>query len=1557
MKFNQDYKSRFRILKGGKISLVISTLLGSITLSFASPSGGTVTSGNASISVSGTTTTISQATSKASINWQSFSIAANETVNFVQPDINSITLNRVIGNETSIIHGALNANGQVWILNSNGVLFGRNTSINTAGLLATTKNLSDANFNAGNYNFQGTSTQSVVNLGSINIKDSGYAVLLANLVTNDGSINVVKGKVHLTGAEEVTINLNGNSLVNLTVNKGVLDAYVQNKGAIYASAGEIYLTTNTVNELLKGVVNNTGILEANSIDGITGKINISSNIIINNGEITAQAGSIKIKTNFLNDAGLTDVSSIHKKAGTISINALQIRQSSKAILKADSINNEAGTISIISDVNNINSDFYLSGNISAQGKNGGNINITANKVALVGAKLDASGENQAGTIKLGGDWQGAQTSVSNSKEMFLSSSTQIKNSGNNGTIVVWSDEKTEFSAKILAKKTKLEVSSKENLAFNGSQLEVKSILLDPKNIEIVEAGSALSYTKIDASNSSGTKFGKHVLELSNKNFVITHEDATIGSISNVGAVYLYAEDGTLISTLTGAKENDNIGSNGITALTNGNYVVRSSSWDNGTVENVGAVTWGNSASGINGLVDVSNSLVGTQTDDKVGDAGITALTNGNYVVRSSSWDNGTVENVGAVTWANGTTGINGSVDVSNSLVGTQTDDKVGDTGITALTNGNYVVSSSFWDNASVVDAGAVTWANGTTGINGSVDASNSLVGTQTEDKVGFSRTINYTDTVVQGITALNNGNYVVISYKWDNASLVDVGAVTWADGTTGISGEVSASNSLVGRVALDEAGRGGVTSLTNGNYVVSSSFWNQGSNANAGAVTWANGTTGLVGEILESNSLYGTKQNDLVGYSGNYIYRTAKSGVTALTNGNYVVSSSAWGKVANSAEGAVTLANGLTGLVGPVTTTNSLVGSDTGSRAGSGGITALTNGNYLAYSPSWYKGTSSQKGAVTWANGTTGLVGEISRSNSLIGSTSTAKIGSGGITALSNGNYVISSPYALGSTFYGAVTWGNGTTGISGVITRENSLHGTGRDYVGMYGVTALNNGNYLVNSPYWNYNRGAITWVDGNTGLIGEVTKENSLVGTGSYSYVKALNNGNYLVVNRFWKNGDLRNAGAITWGDGDTGLVANISSSNSLVGTNENDTVGLDTLVKFNYSDKIAVKVGNSVYLSNGVFDDISNTTFSNNPSSNSQISTKSILDLLNAGTDVTLQANNDITLSHTLIANNIAGDGGKLTFQAGRNININNNITTDNADFIAIAGDSAADTSNTDSGTPTITIKDGVEINTGTQNIIFHANDGKFVNNTSANPFISNSTSIYLPSYTDGSLGSLTLAKKRYNTSYGDSYSPISGLNLLYEISPVLKVAYNNIEVNYGDDVPYDINSFTMSGYVNGDNKTSADISGVAIFNNDATLSSTNKEVIGVHNVTYDTGLLSELGYTFEDDVTSVDELKIVKKPIIIQTTPVNLGDLIASTINPSALIPKITPPSPIRNTPSTAQVLEQQTAQETQSSTPSLKGTRVALSEGSLITLVDGGASLPSENSNNDEEENK
>lgn len=269
-----DCASFLRILQGRKISLTVSALLVGTTLLYAAPSGGTVTSGSANIAQSGGTTTVTQNTSKASINWNRFSIGSSEIVNFVQPSTTAITLNRVIGNEKSVIDGALNANGQVWILNSNGVLFNSDAKISTSGLLVSTKMLSDEDFQNGNYSLKGESTASVVNLGTIEIHNGGYASLFADTVQNRGVIRAVKGVVTLTGGDEATINLNGNSLVSLKVDKGVFNALVENKGAIYADGGEIYLTTNAVNELLKGVVNNTGILEADSLDDLTGSITL-----------------------------------------------------------------------------------------------------------------------------------------------------------------------------------------------------------------------------------------------------------------------------------------------------------------------------------------------------------------------------------------------------------------------------------------------------------------------------------------------------------------------------------------------------------------------------------------------------------------------------------------------------------------------------------------------------------------------------------------------------------------------------------------------------------------------------------------------------------------------------------------------------------------------------------------------------------------------------------------------------------------------------------------------------------------------------------------------------------------------------------------------------------------------------------------------------------------------------------------------------------------------------------------------------------------------------------
>ena len=287
------YKNRFCTVKYSVISLVVASNL------YGAPTGGTVVSGNATISQNANTTNINQSSNKAIINWQDFSIKSNETVNFNQPNVNSITLNRVIGNEKSIIDGALNANGQVWLINSNGVLFGKNAKVNTAGIVASTKDISNEDFNKGNYNFKGNSTASIVNEGEIKSLANTHATFIANSVTNKGKIEVHKGTINLVGASDVTLTLNENQNLSLKVNKGVVDALVDNQNLIVANGGQIYLTTNAKDELLKGVVNHSGIIEASSLDELTQ----SEVILFAHGGTTNVDGSIIAKNSFVETSG------------------------------------------------------------------------------------------------------------------------------------------------------------------------------------------------------------------------------------------------------------------------------------------------------------------------------------------------------------------------------------------------------------------------------------------------------------------------------------------------------------------------------------------------------------------------------------------------------------------------------------------------------------------------------------------------------------------------------------------------------------------------------------------------------------------------------------------------------------------------------------------------------------------------------------------------------------------------------------------------------------------------------------------------------------------------------------------------------------------------------------------------------------------------------------------------------------------------------------------------------------------------------------------------------
>jgi len=261
-----------------RLSLAISALLAAPCAVLAAPviGNGGVTSGVAAIVQQGNVTSINQSSHKATINWQSFSTAPRETVNFNQPNAASVTLNRVIGNEASVLQGALNANGQVFLLNSNGVLIGKTASINTAGFVASTLGLSDADFNSGHYRFEshGASQGTLINQGTIAVADGGYAALLGQSVTNQGVIVANKGTVSLNSGERITLNFNGDSLLNVSIDQGTLNALVDNQHAIQADGGQVILTARAADDVLGSQVNNSGIIQAQTLDDITGNITL-----------------------------------------------------------------------------------------------------------------------------------------------------------------------------------------------------------------------------------------------------------------------------------------------------------------------------------------------------------------------------------------------------------------------------------------------------------------------------------------------------------------------------------------------------------------------------------------------------------------------------------------------------------------------------------------------------------------------------------------------------------------------------------------------------------------------------------------------------------------------------------------------------------------------------------------------------------------------------------------------------------------------------------------------------------------------------------------------------------------------------------------------------------------------------------------------------------------------------------------------------------------------------------------------------------------------------------
>ena len=394
------------------------------SLGFAqTPSNGQVSAGSASISQQANQTTINQTSSKAIIDWRSFSIGADNRVVFVQPNSSAITLNRVTGKEASVINGSLLANGHVWLLNSNGILIGKTGQVSVGSFLGSTQSLTNEKFLVGDYRFSPNpnSGSLISNQGKIIVKDGGYAVLSGEAVRNDGYIQANLGQVVLAGSKSFAIDLSGDRMISFAVTEPLEmipadgRAVVDNTGILRADGGQVLLTARSAAQLIGQVINTSGLISAASASLVNGSIVLDGGT---NGSVTVSGNLDASGKNAQEKGGAIDVMGQH-------------------------------------------------------------LSLTSSAV------LDVSGDLGGGIIQIGGSWQGAANQYSPAVTNTIASGAVLNASavtkGDGGSIVAWSDISNPLSV------TQVGGNLSANggmLGGNGGAIETSGRLLDIHRIRV-----------------------------------------------------------------------------------------------------------------------------------------------------------------------------------------------------------------------------------------------------------------------------------------------------------------------------------------------------------------------------------------------------------------------------------------------------------------------------------------------------------------------------------------------------------------------------------------------------------------------------------------------------------------------------------------------------------------------------------------------------------------------------------------------------------------------------------------------------------------------------------------------------------------------------------------------------------------------------------------------------------------------------------------------------------------------------------------------------------------
>lgn len=320
-----------------------------------------VVHGTATMQVDGNKTTIRNSVN-AIINWKQFNIGQNEMVQFLQESNNSAVFNRVTSDQISQLKGILDSNGQVFLINPNGITIGKDAIINTNGFTASTLDISNENIKARNFTLEQTKDKAlaeIVNHGLITVGKDGSVNLIGGKVKNEGVISVNGGSISLLAGQKITIS----DIINPTITYSIAAPKNEavNLGEIFAKGGNINVRAATIR--------NKGKLSADSVSK-----DKSGNIIL-----SAKEGEAEI-------SGVISAQNQQAKGGKLMITGDKVTLKTGAVI--DLSGKEGG-------------ETYLGGDERGEGKNG--IQLAKKTTLEKGSTINVSGKEKGGRAIVWGD--------------------------------------------------------------------------------------------------------------------------------------------------------------------------------------------------------------------------------------------------------------------------------------------------------------------------------------------------------------------------------------------------------------------------------------------------------------------------------------------------------------------------------------------------------------------------------------------------------------------------------------------------------------------------------------------------------------------------------------------------------------------------------------------------------------------------------------------------------------------------------------------------------------------------------------------------------------------------------------------------------------------------------------------------------------------------------------------------------------------------------------------------------------------------------------------------